>query len=174
MSKLRFQYQQYLTHIETNCTSLAVRGVYDPGGPVKDSDASADPSRRSSDRPSAPPASFEGAAKTISFDQLPEAIRSGPEAAHAPDLWVPGPDVRSRAEANGDAGRRFLAAARLDRRYVVAYEHDGWSYHVTLLTYDIGLFRRHAEGRNAATIAGRPARPWPEALNGASQQPGRP
>jgi hypothetical protein len=79
---------------------------------------------------------FKGAAKTISFDQLPEAIRADVKR-RMPDLWVPGP-VFDPAEANFNSGRRFLAAARLERRYVVAYEHDGWSYHVTLLTYDIG------------------------------------
>lgn len=76
---------------------------------------------------------LEGAAKTIPFDQLPEPIRADLKR-RTPDLWVPGPvfDV-----ASAGAPFRFVAAARLEQRYVAVYEHDGWSRHVTLLAYDM-------------------------------------
>jgi hypothetical protein len=111
---------------------------------------------------------LEGAAKTISFEQLPEAIRIDLKR-RAPDLWVPGPTF----DASGvGAPRRFLAAARLDLRYVVAYEHDGWSYHVNLLSYDMASSDVTPKAERSYD-----RRPTCEVLAGAlktSQQPGRP
>lgn len=77
---------------------------------------------------------LEGGARTVQFDQLPDAIRADVKR-RMPDLWVPGPvfDI-----AGAHATQRFITAARLDLRYVLAYEHDGWISHITLLAYDMG------------------------------------
>lgn len=78
---------------------------------------------------------YEGAAKAMAFDQLPEAIQADLKK-RTYDLWIPGKKF-DPAEPNFGSPKRFLAAARLDLRYVVAIEHDGWSFHVGLLTYDM-------------------------------------
>jgi hypothetical protein len=75
-----------------------------------------------------------GGAETVTFEQLPGPIQV--------DLWMRAPHLSPaggpfNATDVGEGPRtRFLASARLDSRYVVAYEHGGRGYHVDLLAYD--------------------------------------
>jgi len=78
----------------------------------------------------------EDGVQTVSLEQLPAAIRLDLKQ-RAPDLSPA--DGAFQATDVGDGPRtRFVAAARLKGRYVVAYEHGGRGYHVDLLTYDLG------------------------------------
>lgn len=91
--------------------------------------------------PALPPADpacvFDSRAEAVALEQLPAVIRLDLKQ-RAPDL-SPAGGAFNASDVGSGPRTRFIAAARLDSRYVVAYEHGGRGYHVDLLTYDTGV-----------------------------------
>ena len=80
---------------------------------------------------------FDSNAEAVSLEQLPAAIQLDLKQ-RAPGLSPTGAAFNASDIGYGPR-TRFIAAARLNTRYVVAYEHGGRGYHVDLLTYDTSV-----------------------------------
>lgn len=73
------------------------------------------------------------AGEMVFQEQLPAPIVADLKQ-RAPDMSPAGGPFEATDVGEGPRDR-FVAAARLNGRYIVAYEHGGWGYSIRVLTY---------------------------------------
>ena len=75
------------------------------------------------------------AGEMVFQEQLPAPIVADLKQ-RAPEMSPAGGPFQATDVGEGPRDR-FVAAARLNDRYVVAYEHGGWGYNIQVLTYTL-------------------------------------